>query len=32
MQTLWQIGVDGVTGPWASLSRPDLVGTPADWA
>lgn len=31
MQALWQIGIDGVTGPWASLSRPDLVGTPTDW-
>lgn len=31
MQALWDLGIDGVTGPWASLSRPDLVGTPADW-
>jgi EAL domain-containing protein (putative c-di-GMP-specific phosphodiesterase class I) len=25
-QALWQIGLDGVTGPWASARRGDLVG------
>jgi len=25
-QRLWQIGIDGVTGPWASTTRSDLVG------
>jgi diguanylate cyclase (GGDEF)-like protein len=23
---LWKLGVDGVTGPWASAQRPDLLG------
>jgi EAL domain-containing protein (putative c-di-GMP-specific phosphodiesterase class I) len=23
---LWQIGIDGITGPWASARRGDLVG------
>jgi diguanylate cyclase (GGDEF)-like protein len=25
-QALWKIGVDGVTGPWASAQRADLIG------
>ena len=25
-QALWQIGLDGLTGPWASGLRPDLLG------
>jgi diguanylate cyclase (GGDEF)-like protein len=25
-QRLWKLGVDGVTGPWASDQRPDLLG------
>ena len=25
-KALWQCGVDGITGPWASLERADLVG------
>jgi diguanylate cyclase (GGDEF)-like protein len=25
-QCLWQLGVDGITGPWASAQRRDLVG------
>lgn len=23
---LWQVGIDGITGPWASTRRPDLLG------
>jgi len=26
VQLLWQIGFDGVTGPWASAARSDLLG------
>ena len=25
-QALWALGLDGLTGPWASAARPDLVG------
>jgi EAL domain-containing protein (putative c-di-GMP-specific phosphodiesterase class I) len=25
-QRLWQLGIDGITGPWASAQREDLVG------